>query len=95
MKIEEDIEVIEEIFTAINEEADVGIKQEEIPEDITFPDIKSETDKVSYVCMSVCLLLYTFYHCPEMTVFLRCEYFWPIETAPLLGMNNFCCHYVN
>jgi hypothetical protein len=25
--------------------------------------------------------------------FFRCHYFWPIETAPLLGMNNFCCHY--
>ena len=53
MKVEEDVDVIEEIFTAINKDADIGIKQEEIPEDITFPDIKSEQDEVSYVC--ICL----------------------------------------
>ena len=57
--------VIEEHSIAVNKEAGIGIKQEEIPEDITFPDIKSETDEVSYVC--VCLLLDTFYHCPEMS----------------------------
>ena len=55
VKVEEDVEVIEEIFTAINKEVDIGIKQEEIPEDITFPDIKPEPDEVSYVC--ICLLL--------------------------------------
>jgi hypothetical protein len=60
IKVEEDIVVIEERFVAINKEAAVGIKQEEIPQDITFPDIKAEPD-VSYV--HVCLLLYTFYHC--------------------------------
>ena len=43
---------------AVNEEAPVGIKQEEIPEDIFFPDIKTETNEMSYVC--VCLLLDTF-----------------------------------
>jgi hypothetical protein len=59
---DEDVEVIEEIFISINEEVDRGIKQEEIPGDITFPDIKSEPDKVSYVC--ICLLLDTFYRCP-------------------------------
>jgi len=69
MKVEEDIEVIEESSIAINKEEDIGIKQEEIPEDITFPDIKAEPDKVIYVCVYVCLLLHTFYHCPEMTVF--------------------------
>jgi hypothetical protein len=53
IEVEEDIAVIEEIFTAINKEVQIGIKQEEIPEDITFPDIKSEPDEVSYVCMSV------------------------------------------
>ena len=68
-KVEDDIEVIEECFPTINEEEDIGIKQEEIPEDITFPDIKAEPDKVIYVCVYVCLLLHTFYHCPEMTVF--------------------------
>jgi hypothetical protein len=64
-RIEEDVGVIEESFTAINEKPDIGIKQEEIPEDITFPDIKSEPDEVGYVC--VCLLLDTFYQCPAMS----------------------------
>jgi len=53
--LEEDVDVIEEIFTAINKEEDIGIKQEEIPEDIIFPDIKSEPNKVSYVCVYVCM----------------------------------------
>ena len=44
---------------------DIDIKQEEVPEDINFPDIKSEPDKVSYVC--VCLLLDTLYHCRTMS----------------------------
>ena len=44
------VEVEEHIV--VIEEADTGIKQE-IPEDINFPDIKVETDEVSYVCMSV------------------------------------------
>ena len=57
MKVEEDVDVIEESFIAINKEEDIGIKQEEIPEDITFPDIKAEPDEVSYVC--VCILLDT------------------------------------
>jgi len=38
------------MFISINEKVDRGIKQEEIPGDITFPDIKSEPDEVSYVC---------------------------------------------
>jgi hypothetical protein len=67
IKVEEDEDVIEENFIAINKEADIGIKQEEIPEDITFPDIKAEPDEVSYVC--ICLLLDTFYQCPEMSLF--------------------------
>ena len=58
MEVEEDINVKEEDFIAINEEVDISIKQEEIPEDISFPDIKSEPDEVSYVC--VCMLLDTF-----------------------------------
>jgi len=49
IKVEEDVDVIEEIFTAINKEADIDIKQEEIPEDKTFPDIKSEQVEVSYM----------------------------------------------
>jgi hypothetical protein len=67
-EVEEDVHVIEEIFVSINEDVDRGIKQEEIPGDITFPDIKSEPDKVSYVC--ICgLLLDTFYHCPGILFF--------------------------
>ena len=53
IKIEEDVHVIEESFVTINKEEDIGIKQEEIPEDITFPDVNPEPDEVSYVCMSV------------------------------------------
>ena len=57
--VEEDVDVIEEIFISINEEVDRGIKQEEIPRDISFPDIKSEPDEVSYFCL--CLLWDTYY----------------------------------
>jgi len=59
--VQQDIVVVEEHSIALNEEAPIGIKQEEIPEDILFPDIKAETQKVC-----VCLLSDTFYHCPEM-----------------------------
>ena len=68
IEVEEDVDVIEEIFTAKHEEVDIGIKQEEIPGDITFPDIKSEPDEVSYVF--IYLLLDTFYQCPGISVFL-------------------------
>jgi hypothetical protein len=51
---EVDVVVIEDSFTAINKQVSIGIKQEEIPEDISFPDIKSEPDEVSYVCVYVC-----------------------------------------
>jgi len=68
VKVEEDVDVIEERFIAIKKEAHIGIKEEEIPEDITFPDIKSEPDEVSNVC--ICLLLDTFYQCPEMPFFI-------------------------
>ena len=67
-EVEEDVDVIEEVFISVNEEVDRGIKQEEIPGDITFPDIKSEPDEVSYVC--ICLLLDTFYQCLGISVFL-------------------------
>ena len=53
IEVEEDVDVIEEGFIAINEEANISIKQEKIPEDINFPDIKSEADEVSYLCMCV------------------------------------------
>jgi len=65
-EVEEDVDLKEEGFIAVNEEADIGIKQEEIPEDINFPDIKSEPDEVSYVC--VCLLLDTIYQSPAISV---------------------------
>jgi len=65
--VQQDAVVVEEGFIAVNEEAPTGIIQEEIPEDITFPDIKTEPDDVSYVC--VCMLLDTFYQCLEMTFF--------------------------
>jgi hypothetical protein len=58
----------------------IGIKQEEIPEDINFPDIKNEAEEVSYVC--ICLVLDTF----DMHPGFLCQYFSLIETAPLLGM---------
>jgi hypothetical protein len=65
IEVEQDVDVIEEILISINEEVDRGIKQEEFPGDITFPDIKSEPEEVSYVC--ICgLLLGTFYQCPGM-----------------------------
>jgi hypothetical protein len=41
---------------------DIGIKQEEKPEDITYPDINAEPDEVSYVhktpftCVQKCQL---------------------------------------
>ena len=58
IEVDEDVEVIEETFITLNEGVERGIKQEEIPVDITFPDTKSEPDKVSYVF--ICLLLDTF-----------------------------------
>jgi hypothetical protein len=69
MDVEEDIDVIGEVFIAINEEADIGIKQEEIPEDINFPHIKAEPDEVSYVCVR--LLLDTFFVCPAISVVVK------------------------
>jgi hypothetical protein len=57
IKVREDVDEIEEVFIAINKEVDIGIKQEEIAGDITFPEIKAEPDEVSYVC--VCILLDT------------------------------------
>jgi hypothetical protein len=65
-EFEWDVVVIEEGFVAVNGEVDIGIKQEEIPEDITFLDIKAEPDQVCNVCM--CLLSDTFYQCSEMSV---------------------------
>ena len=66
--VEEDVDVIEEGFVAVNEEVDIGIKKEGIPEDITFPEIKSEPDAVSCLCVFVCVLLDTIYQYPAMSV---------------------------
>jgi len=66
--VQQDIVVIEGGFIAVNEEAPTSTKQEEIPEDISFSDIKLEPNEVSYVC--VCLLLDTLYQCLEMSIFL-------------------------
>ena len=38
IEVEEDVDVKEEDLIAVNEDADTGIKQEEIREDINFPD---------------------------------------------------------
>jgi len=52
--VQQDVVVIEKGSIAVNEEAPMGIKQEEIPEDISFPEIKPEPNEVSYVCVYVC-----------------------------------------
>ena len=67
--VEEDVDVIEDGFIAVNEEADIGIKEEENPEYINFPDTKSEPDEVSYICVCLCLFLDTIYQCQALSVF--------------------------
>jgi len=52
--VQQDVVVVEERFIAVNEEAPTGIKQEKMPEEISFHDIKAEPDEVSYVCVRVC-----------------------------------------
>jgi hypothetical protein len=47
--VEEDEDLMETVFIAVNE-ADIGTKQVEIAGDM-FPDIKCEPDEVSYVCI--------------------------------------------
>ena len=66
IEVEEDVDVKEEGFITIKEELDIGIKEEEIPEDINLPDIKPEPNGVSYVC--ICLLLDTFFQFPAMSL---------------------------
>jgi len=51
--VQQDV-LVEEGFMAVNEEAPISIKQEEIPEDISFPEIKPEPNEVSYECVYVC-----------------------------------------
>ena len=48
-EVEEDVDLIEEVFVSIRED----IKQMEVPGDITFPDIKSEPNEVSYLVFMV------------------------------------------
>jgi len=79
IEVEKDVDVIEEGFIAIYEEADISIKQEEIPGDINFPDVKAEPDEVSYVC--VCLLLDTFHHCPAMSAVFVTLTHWHTQTS--------------
>jgi hypothetical protein len=64
--VQQDAVVTEEGFVAVNEEVDISMKEVEIPDNISSPDIQAELDEVSYVC--VCLLLDTFYHCLEISV---------------------------
>jgi len=47
--VQQDIVVVEERSISVNKETPTGIKQEEIP------DIKTEPDEVSYVCVCVCV----------------------------------------
>jgi hypothetical protein len=58
IKVEADVDVIEESFIAINKEEDIGIKQEEVPEDTAFVGTKAAPDSVSYVCVYVCYVCY-------------------------------------
>jgi hypothetical protein len=58
IKVEEDIDEIENVSVAINKEVDIGIKQDEIVGDRSFPDINAETDEVRYVCVCVCVYVY-------------------------------------
>ena len=67
--VQQNMVVIEEGSIAVNKEAPTAIKQEEIPEDKTFPDIKTEPDEVSYVCLYVCY--YT-----HFTSVQKCQFFW-------------------
>jgi hypothetical protein len=48
--VQQDVVVVEERSISVNKETPTCIKQEEIPEDIFFPEIKPEPSEVSYVC---------------------------------------------
>jgi len=51
IEVEEDVDVTEVGSTTINTKADIGIKQEGLPEVIPFSGIKSEPDRVSSICV--------------------------------------------
>jgi hypothetical protein len=77
--LEEEIDVIEETLIAIHKEEDIGIKQEEIPEAITFPDIKSEPDEVRCVYTRMSVIRHN--SSVSRNVFFLCPYIWRIERA--------------
>ena len=54
---EENVDVIEEGFISINKEVDIGIKKEEIPEDITSSSKKSEPYEVSSMFVYVYVVI--------------------------------------
>jgi len=95
MEVEGDVDVIEEGFIPINEEAVLGIKQEEIPEDINFPDIKSEPDEVSYVCVCVCVCVSVIRHI--LLVSGNVSWFCDVNIGLLkistVGNKRFCCDF--
>jgi hypothetical protein len=70
--VQQDVVVVEERFMAVNEEASTDIKQEEIPEDISFPEIKPEPNEVSYVY--VCLIRH-------FTSVQKCQFFCDISIS--------------
>jgi len=57
IEVEDDVDIIEECFTAITKEADISIKHEEIPEDMNLSGIMSEPEEVSSVCLCVCVFV--------------------------------------
>jgi hypothetical protein len=65
----------------VEEDTDVTIKVEEMPEAISFPPIKPEQDEVSY--MTLCILLHTFHQYPEKPSVLHCLHLFVCPTTPL------------
>jgi len=68
----------------VEEDIDVHIKVEEIPEAITYPSPKAEQDEVSY--LSLCVLLGTFHQYPEKPAVLHCLHLFVCPTTPLCCM---------
>ena len=67
------------------------VKEEEIPEDINFPGIKSEPDEVSYVC--ICLLLDAFYQCPALSLIIVTSVFLADCNSSTTGNENDCFNF--
>jgi hypothetical protein len=98
IKVEEDVDEIEEVFLAIKKEVDIGIKQEEIVGDRSFPDINAETDEVCYVCMCMYIIRHNLnvsrivsFLCHnvcliETTLLLECKYFAIIVVSEFGGV---------